>query len=40
MQPRVVEKAVERALGDNGFRDSLMLSKAVGFVPTWGWKGY
>lgn len=40
MQPRVVEKAVERALGDNGFKDSLMLSKAVGFVPTWGWKGY
>jgi hypothetical protein len=35
----VVEKMVERALQDGGFRECLMLSKAVGFVPTWGWKG-
>lgn len=34
----VVEKTIGRALQDGGWRERLILSKAVGFVPTWGWK--
>jgi len=37
--PNVVEKTVERALKDGGWRECLMLHKATGFVPTSGWKG-
>lgn len=32
--PRVVEKTIERALQDDGWRDSAMLHKAVGFLRT------
>lgn len=35
----VLEKTIERALQDEGSRERLMLHKATGFVPTWGWKG-
>jgi hypothetical protein len=35
---RVVQKTVEKAL-QGGLSERLMLHKAVGFVPTWGWKG-
>jgi hypothetical protein len=36
LQPRVVEKLVERALMDDGTRDRAMFLKATGFVPTAG----
>ena len=39
LHPCVVEKTVKRALQDDGSKDRLMLHKAVGFVPTCGWKG-
>jgi hypothetical protein len=35
----VVQKTVEKALQDGGDRERLMLHKAFGFLPTWGWKG-
>jgi hypothetical protein len=38
MSPRVVAKTVERALQENGAKERLILHKATGFVPTWGWK--
>lgn len=40
VHPRVVQKTVERALRDDGTRERMMLHKAVGFVPTWGCKGF
>jgi hypothetical protein len=36
--PEVVAKTVERALQDDGGKDRLIIHKATGFVPTWGWK--
>jgi len=36
LQPRVVEKTVERALQDDGTRERMMLLKGTGFLPTWG----
>jgi hypothetical protein len=37
-QGRVLGKTVERALQDDGWRERLMIHKATGFLPTWGWK--
>jgi hypothetical protein len=39
MHPSVVAKTIERALQDDGTRERMMMHKATGFVPTWGWKG-
>jgi hypothetical protein len=36
MLPRVVQKTVERALQDDGFRERRMMLKAVGFLPARG----
>ena len=36
MHPRVVMKTVERALGRDGYKDRLILHKAVGFLPSKG----
>jgi hypothetical protein len=33
VHPRVVEKTIERALQDGGWRDCIVLHKAVGFLP-------
>lgn len=35
----VVQKTIDQALQDGGARESLIVLKAVGFLPTWGWKG-
>jgi hypothetical protein len=37
-QARVLDKTFERALQDDGWRERLMIHKATGFLPTWGWK--
>jgi hypothetical protein len=36
MLPRVLEKTIDRALQDDGYKDRLMLYKAAGFVPSAG----
>jgi hypothetical protein len=38
MNPSIVEKTIERALQMDGFKEHLLLFKASGLVPTWGWK--
>ena len=38
MNPSVVEKTIERALQTDGFKERLLLCKATGLLPTWGWK--
>jgi len=39
-QERVLSKTVDRALRDEGWRERLMIHKATGVVPTWGWKEF
>jgi hypothetical protein len=39
-QVRVLDKTVERALQNDGWRERLMIHKATGAVPTWGWKEF
>jgi hypothetical protein len=39
-QRRVLNKTAERALQDEGWRERLMIHKATGAVPTWGWKEF
>lgn len=38
-QARVLDKTIERALQDDGWRERLMVHKIMGALPTWGWKG-
>ena len=40
MSPSVVGKTIAQALQPDGYKERLLLCKASGFVPTWGWKGY
>jgi len=39
-QARVLDKTFEKALQDDGWRERLMVHKATGAVPTWGWKEF
>jgi len=39
-QARVLDKTFEKALQDDGWRERLMIHKATGAVPTWGWKEF
>jgi hypothetical protein len=39
-QARVLDKTFEEALKDGGWRDRLVIHKATGAVPTWGWKEF
>ena len=38
MHPAVVDKTVQRALEDDGTAERMMIHKALGLLPTWGWK--